>query len=93
MYSSNSEPQSASSGMSVWYVVNGTPASRSLPKMVGVVNIPGRNRPGSSRSPLDCAVYAYCRFGNVPAHNEANERSCTVKRRAMWASTGTSSAR
>ncbi len=79
--------------MSVWYVVNGTPASRSFPKMVGVVNMPGRNSPGSSRSPFDCAVYAYWRFGNVPAQSDAKDRSCVVKRRARCPCRGRSSAR
>ena len=49
--------------------------------MVGVLYMPGINGIGSSRSPSDCAVYAYCRFGNVPASSDANERSSTVKRR------------
>ena len=32
--------------------------SRSFPKIVGVVNMPGRSGTGSSRSPFDCAVYS-----------------------------------
>ena len=42
--------------MSVWYVVSGTFVARSFSKMVGLRKIPAFNRPGSSRSPSDCAV-------------------------------------